>query len=71
MDTLSWCNYVYAFNFWNVMDNQCIFYGKNYSRMEFNHYNGIIFGGINMFALGVIGEYIRKIFIETKKDHSI
>ena len=25
------------------------------------------FGGINMFALGVIGEYIRKIFIETKK----
>ena len=31
----------------------------------------LFFGGINMFALGVIGEYIRKIFIETKKDHSI
>ena len=27
----------------------------------------LFFGGINMFALGVIGEYIRKIFIETKK----
>ena len=25
------------------------------------------FGGINMFALGIIGEYIRKIFLETKK----
>ena len=27
----------------------------------------LFFGGINMFTLGVIGEYIRKIFIQTKR----